>query len=341
MSSGNMGMADLRKQAQVLSIRRNDNGHGSPDPIQEALQVRKQLVGNKLMEQAVNEADTEAIKAQNERLKAEIEAEQLREQKESRTAGDKYVEYIMGEMKELREQLSETQRALNEQQTQAIAERYTLLKSEIERLQQQPREQTNPYVAAAQTIQEARNLINAIAPTSELPPPVPATDPAIDAWMVKANHEQERWRVTNELAHRERLSEIEGKLNIERERLEIERAHYEKVDRFISDTAPKVVEIFAPIIHKIVLNTPAPPAAFAAMPQATPQATPQVPVMRCQQCPGTTFYASQQGGLICTQCGTEYQIGAEAPPAPAEPVQPPIEADEVAEGVNFKPLEIR
>ncbi len=329
--AGNLGMEDLRKQAQIMTVRRNDNGHADPDPIQEAIRVRKQLVGNRIMEQAVAESETEAIKADNERLKAEIEREQLQEQKQSRSASDKWVEYILEEQKRLQERLAETERALSQQQAEALQERLSLLQAEIERLQQQPSQPQSSMEMARNAVAEARALIEALGPTQSTPPPPITNDPALEAWTLRANLDQERWRVTTELQHQEKLAEIQARNAIEKQRLEMEREHYNKVDRFLTDTAPRVIEIFGPLIQKIIVATPGPVAAPGAMAQAVAPPAPNVPVLKCAQCQGVTFFASPQGALICSTCGAEYKFNGEAQP------EPPTEEDKQPEGTYIPP----
>jgi len=276
-------------------------------------------VAGKIMDSAVSETDAETIRAENERLKAEIEREQLKETRDSKGKPDQWQEYIFEQMKRLQDQLTETQRALSQQQAEALHERLNLLTSEIERLQTSNSQPTNPLDTVTQTVQQAQALVEMLQPKSMPPPVSTVDDPTLRAWELRATHEHERWQAERQDRHEERLAEIADQNRIARERLEMERQHLETQGRFFRETAPKIVEVFTPIMQKIVgqMGTASTPAAVATAAQVMPSVAPGVMSESCQACGNTMLFRPEQGTVICQRCGSEYTLGAaEPPPAP-------------------------
>lgn len=308
---------DLRQRALVGTLKRGDNGHGETDPIAQALSMKRQIVAGKIMDQAVTETDAETIRAENERLKAEIEHEQLQETRESKGKTDQWQEYIFAQMKTLQDQLAETQRALNQQQTEALQERLSLLTNEIERMQEERRQgPVNPVTTATETIQQARALLETIGPTPGTPPPVSGEDPTLVAWQLRAKLDHERWLAERADRHEERVEELRERARIDQQRLEMERTHLEKQDRFFTETAPKLVEVFAPLVQRIV---GAQGAAAAAPVTAMPSLAAGVKAEKCA-CGNVMFFRQEQGLVICQRCGAEYQLG-DAPSAQEGPAE--------------------
>ncbi|MDP2661915.1 MAG: hypothetical protein Q8R28_14410, partial [Dehalococcoidia bacterium] len=70
---------DFSSQATAASLRRNGFPGKDPDPVDDALALQRKLLGARIIEQTVAERDTDAIKAENERLKALAEQQTLRQ----------------------------------------------------------------------------------------------------------------------------------------------------------------------------------------------------------------------------------------------------------------------
>ncbi len=315
-----MNSQELMGQLRASTLTRSSNGHGTVDPITDAIATRKAILGQRLLEQTTADAEAEAVEAENRRIKAEIEREQLRESRGGR-ASDKYVEMLAAQMDRLQAELADARQAISDQQTQALSERMSMLTAEIERLEARQSEPgASPMQSALDAVAQAKELMNALSPTTERVPERPmAPDPTIKLWEVKANYEHQRWVAERDDRHNERMEELRLKNQVEIERLEIERKSAEVRNRFFSETAPKLLETFGPLFQKFAAMTNSASLEGAAVAAQVRPATgpPPVPegaqVTKCETCGAWIIYREEFAGVFCSTCGAEYSFKQDAP----------------------------
>lgn len=266
----------------------------------------------------MSEQNALAIQAENDRLKAEIEQQKLREQAaagqgQGKAASEEWIAHLVGQVEKLQSQVLEAQRALTEQQVSATHDQLQMLSAELQQVQAQ-REATPTGVAAArQAIEEARGLVELLQPTTALPPPTTHSDPALAAWQLRAQLDQRRWEAEREDRHSERLAELEMQRQTKQDELAILRERNGRLDRFMVETAPKLVELGQNLLVQLLSrsgNTPPVAAAASVAPPAGAEAA------RCQSCGATLFYKPAWREVICQRCGAEYQL---TPPTASNP----------------------
>jgi len=322
-----LSSADFREQFQrraaAGTLKRNGTS-AVADPLEEALKIKKQLLGDKIIAHSVADAEAEALKTQNELLKAQIEQEQLKEVREQQRTGragtnDEWVQYILKQLEGTQAQLSETQRALSAQQLDMLNERIALLQQELGRQtaeRNQPPQSTMSLVKTS--VEEAKALIEMFSPPSREPvaPAPQGDDGAVMAWVRRAELEHQRYMAEREDRHAERIRELELAHETQVRDIAAKEQHYQRVDRFLSETAPKVVDILGRFVeHMTRGGAGAPAAAYAATEPAPAVRAASAPngalTMSCVQCGTMIMYREGWPGVICNGCGAEY--GSNAP----------------------------
>jgi len=307
-----LSSADLRQRAQVTTLRRNGNNGSSPiDPIREVLETRKQMTAAALLDQSVTQANTASLQAENDRLKVEIEGQKLLDERNGKSGDGEWREYMFSQLQKTQDQLQETQKALSEQQTKALADRLEMLTGELARLQSERQESPSMVARLREAIDESKALLEVITPVST-PPPSMVADPTLSAWELRARYDQERWTKEREDKLNERLATLQSEATIREAQLQIEREHGERMDRFMSETMPKVVEIGSQILARLLpaggaAQVAAPAVAASAVPLPSAEGLPAgVEAMTCQACGSRILYRPGYPVVMCANCGAEY-----------------------------------
>ena len=329
------------------TLRRN-GVPAADDPVDEAVRNSKKVLAVKMMQQSVSQMESDALESENNRLRAEIERKKLEEEARGPARSeeaDSWREYLMGELKELRTALAESERARTEQDRAAMMERLSMLSHELERIQAEKPEPPNLVAQMRQAVDEAESLLSIIRPKSDEAPAPARPDPQVEAWKHKETLAHQRYLADLEQRRLEREEEKEArtlertdKLQIERERLSIERTHYERLDRFISDTAPKLIDVGLQFVQTFMAGRlqVTPPAG---VPQVSPQAAPGLPPgaesQPCTQCGFPLVYASTATLVRCNNCGAEFNMTGEEPPPGPEPEAPETTAPLTRRGTGI------
>lgn len=331
---------DFRARAQAATLKRNGTAAlPAVDPLQQALAVKRQILGEKIIEQSVNEVDAAALKAQNEALKLQIERRQL---EEAARAGDAHEsapawqDFLFKQLEGTQGQLAEAQRALATQQAEMLRERLDLLRGELDRLHaERGREPQSVTALVRGAISEAQELLDTIRPPAPAVPVPPSAQGgqgeqvALQAWMRRVELQHEQWVLQREDRHRERMRELELQHKMQERELSAKEEHFQRMDRFMSETAPKVVDILSRVVQHFAAGGGAPAPAVAAdadppvgrpaPPTPAPVIQPGARSMPCAECGATVIYRPEWPGVFCQACGAEYGAGAggSASPAPA------------------------
>jgi len=328
MAGQGLGSEDFRRRASIPTLSRSPNGHSNPDPIAEARSIRRELIADKIIDQATSETDADAMEAKNRALKAEIEFEQLKEARHGGGASDKYLELMMAQMADVQHALADTQRQLSEQQLSALQERINIITAELQRVSESKPEVVNPYKAAAETIEQATHLFEMIHPKVDAPVATPkGVDSTVVAWETAKRYEHDRWLAERADRHEENLMKIKGELDIAREKLALERQSAQTKDRFFETYGPKAMEYLGPMLEKVlgaVQGGAGAGAGMASNAMAQAQLPEGVEVQPCSQCGQPIFFRPEFGGVICSRCGAQYDFSQ---PPPQEASQPNSQYD--------------
>jgi len=274
--------------------------------------MQRKMAAQQLINQSVSQTGAEAIRAENERLKAEIEQTKLKSEQQTPPQADQWQAYLLSQMEKLQGALGDTQKALSEQQIGALEERMALLAAELERTRTERPEAVNPVTTAKQSIQDARELLELLAPTQTPPPPV-SGDAHLQAWTMKAQLEQKRWELDREDKHAETMARLELERDTKRAELDLKDQHYQRMDRFFSETAPKLLEVGQRLLDGLMQR----PAATAGTAAPTVAAQVQAPAGyesgTCVQCQNPIFYKPEWGEVVCQKCGAVYSLTPDEP----------------------------
>lgn len=308
------------------TIRRNGVPH-QLDPIDEAIDVGKRIAAQKMIQQSVSTVETDTMRAENEKLKAEIENQQLREAKQGQSGGgaNQWQEYLMSQLTALQTQVAEAQKANAEAQMAVLNERSAMLRSEIDRLRGEKPEASNPFATAREAIEQARALVEVITPATTPPPPT-AGNAELEAWRIRAQNDHELRMAELEF----RKEEKQRELALNQQRLDRELALQEKSndlrDRFFTDTMPKLMNGIKDILGNFASKgAPVSEAGVAevtpirpdvVIPAAAPLA-PGIESINCQACGAEIRYRKEWKRVTCNQCCAEYGDVPEAPATPA------------------------
>lgn len=276
--------------------------------------ISRQAVAQRMIERTVTDLDAEKLKAENSRLEAQIEHEKLLVARQGGAEKDGWRDFILGQLDKVSGQLNETQRALSDSQANAMQDRINILSSEIERLSNTHVEQSQATPVSAissmrQALEDARALLEIVEPHQTPPPVVRAEAPEVRAWETRAKLDHEIRMIQLQAEEHRRDQESAAKVELEKERLSIERQKAEQTQRFISETAPKILEAGKTIIDMIITNQAQAAAAPAVAAQTAPQVPPGLPSFQCQQCGQVVFYRPEFQQVGCLSCGAVYGLG--------------------------------
>lgn len=318
---GGLSSADFRSQAQARTLVRNGNGSHAIDPVDDALAVNRKLVAQRMLEQSVAQRDTEAIKAENERLKALAEQEELRRQQNPAANSDPWRDFMMNQLQVTQQALNDTQNRLSEQQSTLLQERVAMLQGELEHMRGERPEAVDPLTTARASIESARAIMDLVTPAT--PPPSPTgEDGTLQAWILRARLDHEERMAEREERREDRRTDFDLKLQVEKERLALERERNQRMDRFLTDTAPRLLSVGENILARL-MGTP----GAAAPPVAAAQFVPDgFEAAQCQTCGADIHYQPNWPGVGCPKCGSYYSLADEHPSSDGHPVSAPMQA---------------
>jgi hypothetical protein len=295
------------------------------------MQDKRAMQAMKVMDASIAESDTATIRAENERLKAQIESQQLREAVDRRGAPDEWREFMLHQIEALQGKADEASRATADAQQSLLQERLGMLQSELSRVQTQP--PVDQLAMVSQTIDQAQAIMSKMTAKSDGAVAHPApVDSALERLRLTAELQREERRLEFEERRADRLAELELRREKQTEELRIQQRRADLEERFFSETAPKLLDMgqrlvatWASRVESPLSSAPATPAAVApaavgatldayprvgGAPPATnappPSLPPGVKAMPCQQCGAMIYYREEFGGVICFRCGVEY-----------------------------------
>lgn len=319
MAEPDKGMAELRAKAAVTTMGRNGAVPVEIDPLAQVLRDKRAMAASKLIDQSIAESDTAAIKADNERLKAQIESQQLREATTHRGADAEWREYMLTEVTALRERLEEQRVKESELQQTLLNEKLALLSGELERLRDNKVAPTDPFAMVNTAIEQAEAIMTRVKPQGDGRPTGPQFDPALEKWKITAELEREKRQMERAEKTEDRRIEYELKRWESEERLKVERERTALQDRVLTDALPRIIDIAQRFLTSFtqqptgaVAGPDVAPASVPSAAQSQPQAEssaplpPNVQQMSCQNCGARILYREAFGGVICSRCGAEY-----------------------------------
>jgi hypothetical protein len=313
---------------------RNPNGQEAPkDPVEEALSVKRKVLGSRIIEQTVAEADTQALEAENKRLEQEIRREQLRAERQPQSApSDQYMQLLTDQLNKLQDRLDDANMRASEAEKTVLGQRLDMITAEMQRLQSQQPEKVDMVSQMRDNLETARALLEFFNPVSDPPPPAePKGDsPELTAWMMRQKFEQQRWETERADRHALAMAQIEVDREDRTEKRRIEEDRSKRMDRFLTDTAPKVVEVAAQVLQAFTNGKGLPMGVGAVAPQVAqePQVAPGLQKAECESCHNVMVFNPTLPEVMCNMCGAVYQLG----PQKENQSQAPQEEYAVEEG---------
>lgn len=320
MADSGPSVADIRKQVTVDSLRRAPGNTAMPDPMDEAYTIAKKRAAISSLNQITSGGDAEALRAENDRLEAQIARHQLEEklaELKRPEPDDKWQTWLMSQVQELQGQISQMRQEQNEAMQAALQERLHIMEGELSRLQERsPAE--SPLVAAKTQIDAALALVEYVRPPSkDVPPPGgDHTSLELRAWEKRVEIDQERWRAEREDRHRERLAEIEADRQLREQELGMSQRRADQVERAITTTLPRLIDLGEQFMTRWAGVRPAGPAAA---PSVAAYAVPSVPPgcksgpCQVQGCGYPIVYREAWPSVQCPACGAQYNLTPDEP----------------------------
>ncbi len=312
-----LSSADLRQRAAAANLARKNGDAAAPSDAMDQIvsDARKRLAITTASKLASDSA-TEDIEAETRRLEAEAKRQQLREQVKGGGRDDEWQKFVverLGVLEEANRQLSEQ---LSQAQMAALADQMNVLKTELARLQSQPvPSPVDPFDHFTETVTKARAVMELINPPALIPPPpmeshLDGPDPALTAWTLRATHEHERWVMAHADEVEIKKHKIDGELELKREELAIQKAHYERLDRFMEKTSPEAIKLLNIVAGHFFGGEGA--TAADARPEVAPP--PGVLAMNCQTCGTRILYPEGSVMAVCSACGSVFKDSEAASP---------------------------
>jgi small-conductance mechanosensitive channel len=268
------------------------------------------VLGSKIIEQTVNEADTQALEAENKRLEQEIRREQLRAERQPQTAAsDQYMQLLTDQLNKLQDRLDDANIRASEAEKTVLGQRLDMITGEMQRLQSQQPEKVDMVSQMRENLETARALLEFFNPTGDPPPPTePKGDsPELTAWMMRSKFEQQRWEAERADRHALAMAQVEVDREDRTEKRRIDEERSKRMDRFLTETAPKVVEVAAQVLQAFTngrglsIGAVAPQVAQPQVPQGMDQA-------ECQTCHNIMTFNPDLPQVMCNVCGAIYQL---------------------------------
>jgi hypothetical protein len=300
-----LGSADLRRKMEVQTLHHKD-GPARDDPLGDALETRKRLLADKVLSRTINEVEGEDLKAQVERKRSEMELQKL--EVERKAPQESLVGQLAQEVQTLHRQIAENQQKMTEAQLQEIRTSITALFEEFDKMKQP---QGSQIEVVKQQLEQAQALVDLVTPV-DTPPSTGGDDRILTAYIEKlkrddkrADLEFQRWQIEHTDQHAVALAEVRARQEQGERELQIKEAHYERMDRFFAETAPKVELLLGNVVAALRAGmAQAPPDARAA---TAPNLAEGVSVATCNVCGAPMYYRDGQSWVICS-CGAEYEL---------------------------------
>ena len=320
MAASGKSVADLRQEFAIPTLRKNPTTE-SVDPIEQAIEFKKKMVGLRMTDQTVAEMDASAMEAENRRLKVQLEQRELKRQAEGddNKKDSELQVFLLNKIEGLEKTLAEQQQAISEAQMNALREQLGILSAALERVQAQASQPVNRMSVLKQELEEAKTLVELVQPIQQ---PPPGADPSLAAWKMRAEFDQDRWKIDREDKHSERLEELKLTNEIAKSELALKQQHYEQTGRFFSDTGPKMVDALQEIIKQFLTKNGAnvpPQVAGDVKPNIAATLPEGVVSLTCTKCGTTVYYRQGWPGVICNGCGALYTEGGDDPSKSASP----------------------
>jgi len=309
----NLSSADMRERASVRSLRKNP---ADDDPIEEALRIRKRLVATNILTQATEEGAASAAEASARRLDAEAHVEELKEAREERkrgSAGASFQEFILQEVRQLSNKVDANVESASRGQLES-------LRSDLVALQHQLSSFNPESKTGVAVLNETKELLDAAFALvgTVTPPPAPTGDGAaiediqFQAWRLRTELQAEERRADREAEREERRARLAMERQFKDEELTLKRESAQRADRFMSETAPKIIDLGQRILNVFVSQAQAAGTTAATTQAAALPSLSNLPegasAMSCQVCGSRILYRDTWADVLCSGCGAEYHL---------------------------------
>lgn len=321
-------MSAVHKDAAAGTLVRTAIDAPPADPVQDAYSTSKQVLGTKMLQAQINKIDADAATADVEKMKAENEREKLKAERQPQgpSQSDTVLAFLMARMEQTEASLAQARAQADAERQARLEQTLLTLKEEREELRATIAQQTpnNPMMAAVDTLEQAKKLVETVTPQ------VPQVDPTPSSAHVAAiQFEIEKFRILAEqAAERERRQDAKEsrewqlKYDLELKKLEREEARADSqaqsMDRFMTQQLPQILPLVKDFMGVVVTGMGQAAPAAAGMQVQIKEAPAGAKALECNNCGSTIHYREGAEKVLCQVCGAVYtENGQEAPRAPA------------------------
>ena len=137
MAEKGLSSKDFTQRAAVATMERVARAGGMMDPLDQALSDQRKIQAVRLGAKMTADLEADDIKAENEKLKAEIEHKELEAAANKKPEqADAWITYVLEDLRATKEGLQAAQQANAEMQTQLLGDRLGMLQDELNRIRQ-------------------------------------------------------------------------------------------------------------------------------------------------------------------------------------------------------------
>lgn len=348
--NGGLSSADFRAQAAVNGLRRQPGVPSAADPLDQILADARKASAIKLMNQQDKSMEVELLKADNQRLEAEITHQKLLEERGGPTGTtNPHLDFLYRQLENVQGRLDQAQQHAQVAQAAVLEDRMKMLQDELARVKATPVEVRDELESSITTLEKALALADRVRPAPTLVDRGP--DPGLERFLATLEADREARRF--EAEERRRNQEID--LQLKREALAREEARLDKQaasqERFLTDTVPKLLQLGQQLMETLTARlgqgsqAPVPVVAGAVRADAAPSvgevyaapvpSRPSAPLpagasqMTCQVCQAQIIYREGAPEVFCSTCGSVYSSGPLPDDGPA-----PGESDELTPDIR-------
>lgn len=318
-----LGSKDFRARASTGTLVRNGASAAAIDPISQGYEDIKKMAAAKMLGQQVKSLEADEIKAENERLKAQIENQQLQELAHPSAPPpqqDQWIQYILSKMDSTEKALADARVDARQAEQSMLHQQLDMLTGELSRIREvnASTENADDFDVISRKIDQAKSFIERFTPPAK-PESVniPMVDTSLEKWRMTLENEREQRRIEAEDRREERRMEFEKWQRAEeRSESRLDR-EAELHNRFFTDTLPKLT----PLFERFIGNAASSAAPSVAAQTFQTNAPAGFESMLCGDCGFNIQCNPKLQKIICPNCGMSYSKTPDDAPAPVQTAQ--------------------
>ena len=296
-------VANLRQQAAVRQATRPVE---PPSPLSTALALKEQIIANSLLDQTQNDLAAAAATSVANRYDAEARVEEAKAKRQAAAGEGSFAEYALSEIRALKEMVEGSRESQTQDYLVSLRQEVGSLRSELSNLRTDRPSPTDSIKESLGMLDEIQSVIDRVRPPLPAPSGPADHDPTYMAYKLRVETAAEQHRMEFEDRREARREALVQDRQLKEAELDLLRGRQERTDRFIDQTAPKIVELLSGVLQAWTGKTVPAPAPLAQAQQLELPAG--VQRTECSNCHAPILYREEWPGFICNSCGAEYSI---------------------------------